>query len=99
IHAAISCGEAAPDVTAADHYRDLHPKVAHIFDAFGNLAHDRRRDIVPCATLSQRFAAQFEDNTFVSWRFRFHDAQNHQTERSEERRVGKECRSRWSPYH
>ena len=22
-----------------------------------------------------------------------------QTERSEERRVGKECRSRWSPYH
>ena len=23
----------------------------------------------------------------------------HQTTRSEERRVGKECRSRWSPYH
>src|SRR3712207_9416316 len=23
----------------------------------------------------------------------------HQVERSEERRVGKECRSRWSPYH
>src|SRR2546429_6750191 len=23
----------------------------------------------------------------------------HQLERSEERRVGKECRSRWSPYH
>ena len=22
-----------------------------------------------------------------------------QTQRSEERRVGKECRSRWSPYH
>ena len=22
-----------------------------------------------------------------------------QNERSEERRVGKECRSRWSPYH
>ena len=22
-----------------------------------------------------------------------------ETERSEERRVGKECRSRWSPYH
>ena len=27
-------------------------------------------------------------------------AQKHlETERSEERRVGKECRSRWSPYH
>ena len=24
---------------------------------------------------------------------------NHKTIRSEERRVGKECRSRWSPYH
>ena len=23
----------------------------------------------------------------------------HEIERSEERRVGKECRSRWSPYH
>src|SRR2546422_7904594 len=27
------------------------------------------------------------------------DQQNRQHERSEERRVGKECRSRWSPYH
>ncbi len=24
---------------------------------------------------------------------------DHKTSRSEERRVGKECRSRWSPYH
>src|SRR5438132_10308097 len=28
---------------------------------------------------------------------RTHDLREH--ERSEERRVGKECRSRWSPYH
>ena len=27
------------------------------------------------------------------------DAQKVQAARSEERRVGKECRSRWSPYH
>ena len=27
------------------------------------------------------------------------DATDAQVERSEERRVGKECRSRWSPYH
>ena len=26
-------------------------------------------------------------------------AVNRQKQRSEERRVGKECRSRWSPYH
>src|SRR5687768_17824797 len=28
-----------------------------------------------------------------------YDPSNYSTERSEERRVGKECRSRWSPYH
>ena len=28
-----------------------------------------------------------------------HDAEDVVQERSEERRVGKECRSRWSPYH
>ena len=27
------------------------------------------------------------------------DGQSHRQIRSEERRVGKECRSRWSPYH
>ena len=29
----------------------------------------------------------------------FKDKELNQTGRSEERRVGKECRSRWSPYH
>src|ERR1043165_8466960 len=29
----------------------------------------------------------------------FGDENDHEGERSEERRVGKECRSRWSPYH
>ena len=28
-----------------------------------------------------------------------HDEHKQVVERSEERRVGKECRSRWSPYH
>src|SRR2546421_11742317 len=31
--------------------------------------------------------------------FLFDTAANQQASRSEERRVGKECRSRWSPYH
>ena len=34
----------------------------------------------------------------VVW-FPTFDADNHVRKRSEERRVGKECRSRWSPYH
>src|SRR5260370_39596458 len=29
----------------------------------------------------------------------YHMACNNESPRSEERRVGKECRSRWSPYH
>ena len=31
----------------------------------------------------------------IVWWIKFHPSH----ERSEERRVGKECRSRWSPYH
>ena len=34
---------------------------------------------------------------FVGHTFAVHDGRKHV--RSEERRVGKECRSRWSPYH
>ena len=34
------------------------------------------------------------------WKFRFNGAKGYPNLiRSEERRVGKECRSRWSPYH
>ena len=32
-------------------------------------------------------------------RLRLVIADNSRADRSEERRVGKECRSRWSPYH
>ena len=32
-------------------------------------------------------------------KFRFSDEALERIFRSEERRVGKECRSRWSPYH
>src|SRR2546429_4586162 len=34
-----------------------------------------------------------------TWTFAGADFKNRRTKRSEERRVGKECRSRWSPYH
>src|SRR5258706_8396759 len=39
-------------------------------------------------------------NEFVTFPYGRHDDQvDSLTQRSEERRVGKECRSRWSPYH
>ena len=34
-----------------------------------------------------------------SWRIYFTSRNKLNQNRSEERRVGKECRSRWSPYH
>ena len=43
------------------------------------------------------------DGKLDSWeraaQFQFMDEMMKDDERSEERRVGKECRSRWSPYH
>ena len=36
---------------------------------------------------------------FMGRRYKLVDAADHIGYRSEERRVGKECRSRWSPYH
>src|SRR3712207_8323681 len=40
--------------------------------------------------LVDRLLQQTDTNRFATYR---------RNERSEERRVGKECRSRWSPYH
>ena len=33
------------------------------------------------------------------WKQKTHQTKQMKRKRSEERRVGKECRSRWSPYH
>ena len=41
-------------------------------------------------------------NLFMAYcviRYRYKKGKRAEYERSEERRVGKECRSRWSPYH
>ena len=51
------------------------------------------------------FMADFEDSSAPTWanavdgQINLRDAVNRTITRSEERRVGKECRSRWSPYH
>ena len=37
--------------------------------------------------------------TFQLWNFNAKPGMESAIARSEERRVGKECRSRWSPYH
>src|SRR2546421_10795351 len=45
------------------------------------------------------FATTTVDGTFSVAYLVFNTIMNLTTQRSEERRVGKECRSRWSPYH
>ena len=47
-----------------------------------------KNQVVPDEVLSKEFLSQFKTEADVS-----------KFLRSEERRVGKECRSRWSPYH
>ena len=44
----------------------------------------------------ERFRKYFAD---FEQKYGFHDMYSGGFYRSEERRVGKECRSRWSPYH
>ena len=39
------------------------------------------------------------EKTQAAYKQVFEDAASFEEYRSEERRVGKECRSRWSPYH
>ena len=40
-----------------------------------------------------------ENPNYIRYTFYELRVKNNLSERSEERRVGKECRSRWSPYH
>ena len=60
-------------------------------------------EVAEAAQILQRYKAgkaaldkRLVDNEL--W-FRMGHWKNYQNPRSEERRVGKECRSRWSPYH
>src|SRR5690349_12851406 len=54
---------------------------------------------IPRSTLSQHFKALREAGLIKSERRGVEMHNSSRCERSEERRVGKECRSRWSPYH
>ena len=65
----------------------------------GRLAVNRLRDRLPVGPAAvdrfvARHGAPIVEGERVTFLFR-----GEADERSEERRVGKECRSRWSPYH
>ena len=60
--------------------------VLRVFSTCGSCLY--KRDIVDVPFDPDYFI--YAEDTYFSWLLRL---------RSEERRVGKECRSRWSPYH
>ena len=55
-----------------------------------------KREILISATPQEARVAILEDDVLVEVMV---DRAGEERIRSEERRVGKECRSRWSPYH
>src|SRR2546427_9390359 len=70
-----------------------YPVRRHIADALSETGQAFQRAL-PCSGGEATFAIQA-----VGHAHRLAQAVDHPQLRSEERRVGKECRSRWSPYH
>ena len=52
-----------------------------------------------CNSRPRRFGKSYAANMLVAYYSKGVDSEKMFSGRSEERRVGKECRSRWSPYH
>ena len=76
--------------------RDAHPDMASIGKAFtsiscGIMLHEKH-DQIPDGLETKVFTEKYLPEAFPL-------SDPAKAERSEERRVGKECRSRWSPYH
>ena len=65
-------------------YRDLHEHLEEL----------KKRGLL--LTIARPVDKDSELHPLVRWQF---VGGMDEAERSEERRVGKECRSRWSPYH
>ena len=59
--------------------------------------------VFPCVSLASKSALDKSTSLFPVWSMALLatiiEAPGATSVRSEERRVGKECRSRWSPYH
>ena len=74
-------------------------KFAVLIDA-DNISHRKIKDILDeianyGTPTIKRIYGDFTDPKFAAWKSILLE----NSIRSEERRVGKECRSRWSPYH
>src|SRR5256886_14156089 len=90
---------AVMDGAAAEHVREGIPVLASYCDALGIRAFADGKDLAnDLAETAFHAMASLIDKPLIN----LESAVNHPCQalaRSEERRVGKECRSRWSPYH
>src|SRR5256886_11066428 len=81
-----------------DEFKEINDEYGHrvgdkVLLAFGELIRKHLRGAdVPCRLGGDEFAIILSDTAQP-------EARSVAERRSEERRVGKECRSRWSPYH
>src|SRR3712207_9533382 len=83
---------------------DAHAAAESAHDLDGVLAtfHHPRYEIVPTGEVfdGEEAVRGYHAENFTGLPdFRVEPIAAHHGDRSEERRVGKECRSRWSPYH
>ena len=78
--------------------RRRHPLSSESMTLAESIEYERKL-LVPLAELGHHIdTSDLSANTLRGWVKDF-VSQDNKTMRSEERRVGKECRSRWSPYH
>src|SRR2546422_277480 len=80
-----------PLVEVADRREGVHPLAQRLTDADEDARRERDRELA-----RERDRAEAPGRRLVGCPV---VRQPGAAERSEERRVGKECRSRWSPYH
>src|SRR5256886_12493291 len=76
-----------------------HTPVLMDFDPQGSTLRWVRKRRPAHAPIQVIAAFEKDTRTTRAFQLRVPDAATHVIVRSEERRVGKECRSRWSPYH
>ena len=85
-------------------HRNIGPHLKHIHDRLGDIGwiyyQDAGNTSLQYPFIDQRNAitSDFDWTTYHTYTAASPE-NNPQRKRSEERRVGKECRSRWSPYH
>jgi len=94
-------GDMVPLVAFTDERLPLFPDVPTLKEKGADFSYFMQRAVVGAPGMSDEAAAYYSD--LFSKVYKSADWQEYKTKkslmRSEERRVGKECRSRWSPYH